>query len=136
MNEARDIAITALDAFRDEITGRFIDLCRGNDFNKLTLLKTYDTINEIYDKHINKWLGVGTVGSAPVTKWENANERLPAYGTGVLVYTITGIQCVARLFPCYKAEGVKDVFYANNKQLVVTHWQPLPEPPKEEGENT
>ena len=55
MNNARDIALAALDAFKCELAGRFIDLCKGNDYNKLTLLKIYDTINEIYDKHIEKW---------------------------------------------------------------------------------
>ena len=58
MNEARDIAIAALDTFKDELVGRFIDLCNGNDFNKLKLEKIYDTIDEIYDKHIEKWANV------------------------------------------------------------------------------
>lgn len=75
-----------------------------------------------------------TADVSPDTKWFSAKEWLPTYGTDVLVYTITGIQCVASCSPCYEAEDVKDVFYANNKQLVVTHWMPLPAAPKEEGE--
>ena len=65
MNEARHITFTALDAFKCDLAEKVIFLCNGNDFNKLTLLKIYDTIEEIYDKHIEKWLDVGTVDIAP-----------------------------------------------------------------------
>ncbi len=42
----------AVDKFRSDLMGKFIDLCRGNDFNKLTLLKIDDVVCEIYDKQI------------------------------------------------------------------------------------
>lgn len=48
----KDKQFEALDKFRDELMDKFIDLCRGNDFNKLTLLKIGDTIDQIYDKLI------------------------------------------------------------------------------------
>lgn len=80
MNKARNIALTALDAFRDELAGRFIDLCRGNDGSKLTLLKIYDTIEEICNKHIEKWLDVGTVDIAPAPKWISVKDRMPDSG--------------------------------------------------------
>ena len=48
----KDKQFEALDKFRDELINKFIDLCRGNDFNKLTLLKIGDTIDQIYDKLI------------------------------------------------------------------------------------
>lgn len=41
----------ALDSFRNEVMDKFIELCRGNDYNKLTLLKIGDTIDFIYEKH-------------------------------------------------------------------------------------
>lgn len=43
----------ALESFRNEIVSKFIDLCNGNDYNKLTLLKIGDTIDEIYERHIS-----------------------------------------------------------------------------------
>ena len=54
MNEARDVAFKALDTFRDELAERVSCLCNGNDFTKLTLEKIYETIDELYDKHIEK----------------------------------------------------------------------------------
>lgn len=46
------IICDALDGFKSDIVDEFIRLCRGNDYNKLTLLKIDETINQIYDKHI------------------------------------------------------------------------------------
>lgn len=43
-----------LENFKDELVDRFIVLCYGNDYNKLTLLKIDETIDEIYEKHIAK----------------------------------------------------------------------------------
>lgn len=131
MNEARDIAFEALDAFRDELAGRFIDLCNGNDFSKLTLGKIYDTINEIYDKHIGKWLDVGTVDRVPGSKWISVKERLPEVGEDVLAYLGEGIFeiCWTLKDGCWET---RDSYLDMD---AVTHWQPLPEPPKEEGEN-
>jgi hypothetical protein len=47
--------------FRDDLMDEFIELCYGNDFNKLTLLKIGDVIDKIFEKHIdiaNKELGI------------------------------------------------------------------------------
>lgn len=41
-----------VDKFRSDLMDKFIDLCRGNDYNKLTLLKIGDTVDQIYDKQI------------------------------------------------------------------------------------
>lgn len=41
-----------LDSFRSDLMNKFIDLCRGNDYNKLTLLKIGDVVDQIYDEHI------------------------------------------------------------------------------------
>ena len=131
MSEARDVASTVLDAFRDELVVRLVDLCNANNFDRLTLLKTYDTINEIYDKHINKWLGVGTVGSAPVTKWISVKERLPEEGEDVLAYLGEGIFEICWMLK----DGVWETRDSYLDTDAVTHWMALPEPPKEEGEN-
>jgi hypothetical protein len=47
-----DDVFECVDRFRDELMSRFIDLCRGNDYNKLTLLKIDDVVCNIYDKQI------------------------------------------------------------------------------------
>ena len=47
-----DDVFECIDRFRDELMSRFIDLCRGNDYNKLTLLKIDDVVCKIYDKQI------------------------------------------------------------------------------------
>lgn len=131
MNEARDIAFEALDAFKDELAGRFIDLCNGNDFNKLMLGKIYDTINEIYDKHIEKWLDVGTVDSAPTQKWISVKERLPEAGEDVIAYLGEGIFEICWMLK----DGAWEARDSYLDTDAVTHWMPLPEPTKEEGEN-
>lgn len=131
MNEARDIAFKALDTFKDELAGRFIDLCNGNDFNKLTLEKIYDTIDEIYSEHIHKWSDVGIVDRAPAQKWISVKERLPEAGEDVLAYLGEGIFGICWLLKDGYWETRDSFLYPDD----VTHWQPLPEPPKEEGEN-
>lgn len=40
-----------LDDFKSEIMSKFIELCRGNDYNKLTLLRIGETIDRIYEKY-------------------------------------------------------------------------------------
>ena len=47
--------------FRDDLMDEFIELCCGNDYNKLTLLKIGDVVDKIFEKHIdiaNKELGI------------------------------------------------------------------------------
>ena len=51
---AEYIVQDALSDFKDDLVSEFIELCRGNDYNKLSLLKIGDTIDDIYDKHIEK----------------------------------------------------------------------------------
>lgn len=41
-----------VDKFRADLMAKFIDLCRGNDYNKLTLLKIGDVVDEMYDRRI------------------------------------------------------------------------------------
>jgi hypothetical protein len=41
-----------VDKFRTNIMNKFIYLCRGNDYNKLTLLKIGDVVDEMYDVQI------------------------------------------------------------------------------------
>ena len=49
---SREKWIDAVDKFRSELMDTFIELCRGNDYNKLTLLKIADIVDEIYADRI------------------------------------------------------------------------------------
>lgn len=62
----------------------------------------------------------------PVNQWISVKEKLPPEDESVLIYTIMGM-CVAarwddRFFVSKTASFVK---------YDVTHWMPLPEPPKD-----
>lgn len=73
MVENKYIIQNAIDDFKKEIVWKFITLCNGNDYNKLTLLKIVDTIDQIYDEHIDKYAATNVV---PVThgKWIADND--------------------------------------------------------------
>lgn len=64
---------------------------------------------------------------APVPKWISVKERLPEEGEDVLVYLGEGIFEI-----CWT---LKDGFWETRDSYLdtdaVTHWMPLPEPPKE-----
>lgn len=51
MAEKEYIERETLTRFRNEVMDKFIDLCRGNDYNKLTLLRIGETIDSIFEKH-------------------------------------------------------------------------------------
>ena len=46
-----------VDKFKNDLMDKFIELCRGNDFNKINLLLIGDTVNDIYDKCIAELVG-------------------------------------------------------------------------------
>jgi hypothetical protein len=48
------IELGAIDDFQNDIMSRFIDMCNGNDFNKINLLQIGDTIDHIFELHIQK----------------------------------------------------------------------------------
>lgn len=78
---------------------------------------------------------------AKVQKWISVEERMPEHGTDVLVLTAPGTlslgkNCVVAeyIHPRMEKSGVFINFYAgydDKNILAVTHWMPLPEPPKE-----
>ena len=45
--------MNAVDKFRNELMCKFIHLCQGNDYKKLTLLKISDVVDQAYDKQID-----------------------------------------------------------------------------------
>lgn len=62
-------------------------------------------------------------------KWISVEDRLPEEGISVLYY----FGCVGVHKGKYKKNGRSNIFYGNSGFLTddVTHWMPLPEPPKE-----
>ena len=54
MAEKEYIEAKDLDGFRNEIMEKFLSLCNYNDYNKLTLLRIGETIDEIYYKYVSK----------------------------------------------------------------------------------
>ena len=58
-------------------------------------------------------------------EWISVKDRLPEYNKDVLVYTKMGYMDVD-----FNKSSFSANFYRNNRD--VTHWMPLPEPPKGE----
>lgn len=68
-----------------------------------------------------------TVASKP--RWISVEERLPEHMKDVLVWVSIGkAPIVAYDVDCYNERAKRWVCFEND----VTHWQPLPQPPKEE----
>ena len=68
-------------------------------------------------------------GRASALKWIPVTERLPADGSDILAYTYD--ECESRIFPANYANGWWHDCLFNIRIIAVTHWMPLPEPPKE-----
>lgn len=67
-------------------------------------------------------------GRANALKWIHVTERLPERFVYVLVMTDFGEAAVARL----KGNGRWYIGWDNDQYAGITHWMPLPEPPKGE----
>lgn len=65
------------------------------------------------------------------TKWVSVKDRLPKDGQDVLAYLNDGEE--TRIAPCHYFNGVWFDSVMNCVAVLqdVTHWMPLPEPPKE-----
>ena len=62
-----------------------------------------------------------------MNKWISVKDELPTENDDYLVYLLNGHLCIGY----WLAEDFWSKGYYTNR-LEVTHWQPLPEPPKEE----
>ncbi len=71
---------------------------------------------------------------AAVPKWISVEERLPEPGQGVLVYDDCGYMSVADYTHDKHFPTVYEFHVNGEYEPGVTHWMPLPEPPKEDAE--
>ena len=55
--QSENEALEAIDKFRSALMDKFIDLCRGNDFNKINLLLIGETIDRTFDDAVAKMKG-------------------------------------------------------------------------------
>lgn len=106
----------------DELIKRLRDIARndGNiksNYIGLSLLQAADAIEELTDRNVGKWI--------PVT------ERLPEGKTNVLCCGANGGMFVGWTGG-YVFEGKARAFVHGGSGRNITHWMPLPEPPKEE----
>ena len=55
--QSENATLEAVDKFRSALMDKFIDLCRGNDFNKINLLLIGETIDRTFDDVVAKMKG-------------------------------------------------------------------------------
>ena len=51
-----EIVLEEIDNVKSDIMSRFIDMCDGNDYNKVNLLQIGDTIDHIFDLYVKKMI--------------------------------------------------------------------------------
>ena len=59
-----------IDDFKNEVMRKFIELCRGNDYNKLSLLKIGETIDRTFEKYRT----LPTVDAVPVVRCKDCKH--------------------------------------------------------------
>lgn len=96
----------------------------GIDVDKDELVRALNYDRNQYEK--------GYRDGLTASKWISVKERLPEVDEDVLAYLGEGKIEVCRL-TLDRFWEASDVLYDLDD---VTYWMPLPEPPKEEGENT
>ena len=118
IGEALDKAIEALREMqrREDLKPLIIDAKAASEINQLLdeikhLKPTICTVDEEIEVVDRRWI--------PVT------EKLPEDNTAVIVATDNGI-----VFQCLYAYDGWDLWEGN--EVNITHWQPMPQPPKEE----
>ena len=92
--------------------------------------------NELYDADAITMRGVAiinrspTIDAVPVVRWIPVTERLPELHTKVMCCGVKGGRFIAEL-----SEWGNGILYWTKRDgkgcPTVTHWMPLPEPPKE-----
>jgi hypothetical protein len=92
--------------------------------NRPRMYKSVEGFEKAFRRGLN---GTHLEKYVPQKQWISVNDRLPEDGQSVLVHYVDGWMPVAHLLngKWYQSGG-------ETSWLSVTHWMPLPEPPKEE----
>ena len=65
-----------------------------------------------------------------MNEWISVRESLPRESEAVLIYS-SKFGTMERIYTSYKGEERwwSDEYWSTTKQLEITHWMPLPQPP-------
>ena len=86
------------------------------------------TDNETLAEDIYNWVGKGE----PVQEWISVDDELPEESGYYLVFTDIGRSVVLPYSKKYQAFNAFDDSYSERNVIPVTHWMPIPHPPKGE----
>lgn len=113
------------DALREEINSLSITLCGKELFGELAKYSVLQKIDEAPTADVTD------INDGHKSEWISVDERLPDPGLPILIFTRKN-----RYYVGYYYKAVVDTtytgFYADSVKRDVTHWMPLPEPPKGE----
>lgn len=100
----------------------------GLSENAVEKLHEFYTV-EYGHRYFERVVGLLTIEAEPDNGWISVEDRLPELGQRVMAFCRAGIMTFLR----YDGEVWFEMSSKNEYLLsFVTHWQPLPEPPKEE----
>lgn len=90
-----------------------------------------------YDVLVTDIQAMDTVDAAIAQKWISVTERLPEVGGTYLVYTERGSVYASHFYEkkVFRDDYVREPQWSQRGKVKVTHWMPLPEPPKEVPKN-
>lgn len=102
--------------FRNALMREFIRLCRGNDFNKLSLLTIGETVDKVLEEHCRKFPIEDAPAANPLpckigdTVWavrsHFGKQSIRQYVVTEMAYLEDMRLCIALKMPKYNARGV------------------------------
>lgn len=112
------------------VVNRLIDI--ENEFQRYKPFHGFE--HAMYRKICETEIAIGKTQAAdvePVQEWISVDDRLPEIGRSVIAYNAPA-KCAAEAM--YKGEGrfLQFRWSARLQEHEVTHWMPLPDPPKGE----
>lgn len=105
----------------------------ARDMEAADAIKELQQQVEHYHGCMNEWFEAAQEYKAELPRWIPVTERLPKYGDWVLgIGPKKGYHvCEYRGISHFVYGGDSPWFSANGRAITVTHWMPLPTPPKE-----
>ena len=100
--------------------------CAKLDPSENTFAEAADAIEDL-SKTLDEEVEINTALGCNMPVWIPVTERLPKDGAEVLAFNKTGFAYV----DCWADGKWKINSMVNEEHEIVTHWMPLPEPPKD-----